>query len=235
MSSMRFPGEPPNYRSSRDELLRAEQELRRHTEAVAATRRKLPLGGVIPQDYVFEEGARDLQDTSPPRPVRFSELFAKGKDSLVLYNFMFSADMEQACKMCSTFLDGLDGNAHHIEQRLNLAIVARAPIERIRSFARSRPWPRLRLLSSQKNDFNRDYYGEEKDGSQNSIIHTFVRRAGKIHHFYSSELAFAPSEPGQNTRHVDMLFPLWNVLDLTPEGRGTDWFPSLTYPASGGR
>jgi predicted dithiol-disulfide oxidoreductase (DUF899 family) len=41
-----------------------------------------------------------------------------------------------------------------------------------------------------------------------------------------------PSEPGQNHRHVDMMWPLWNVLDATPEGRGTDWFPSRQYPKS---
>ena len=127
MEAVRFPGESSAYRSAREELLQAERELRRHVEAVAAARRKLPLGGVAPEDYLFEEGGRNLEDTSPPHSVRLSELFAPGKDTLVLYNFMFSLGMEQACRMCSALIDGLNGNARHIEQRANLAIVASLP------------------------------------------------------------------------------------------------------------
>ena len=228
MHPIRFPGETSAYRTARDELLQAEQALRRQVEAVAAARRRLPLGEPIPEDYVFEEGSRDIGDVSPPRRVRLSELFAPGKGALVLYNFMFSSDMDHACPMCSSFLDGLDGNAHHIEQRVNLAVVAKSPIARIRDFARGRPWRNLRLLSSQKNDFNRDYHGDAEDGSQNSVIHTFVKRDGRVHHFYSSEMAFGPSDPAQNQRHVDLMWPLWNVLDITPEGRGTGWYPELS-------
>jgi predicted dithiol-disulfide oxidoreductase (DUF899 family) len=235
MKAVRFPGETSAYRAAREELLRAEQALRRQVEAVAASRRQLPLGGVVPEDYVFWEGARNLDEESPPHSVRLSELFAPGKDSLVVYNFMFSPEMERACRMCSAFLDALNGNAQHIEQRVNLAVVAKSPIERIRAFARTRPWPNLRLLSSEKNTFNRDYFGDAEDGSQNTVIHTFVKRAGQVHHFYSSELAFVPSDSGQNQRHIDLMWPLWNVLDLTPEGRGADWLPQLTYSKSPGR
>jgi predicted dithiol-disulfide oxidoreductase (DUF899 family) len=235
MKAVRFPGETSAYRSAREELLRAEEELRRHVEAVAAARRRLPLGGVVPEDYVFEEGERNLDDASPPHSVRLSELFAPGKDSLVVYNFMFSSEMERACRMCSAFLDGINGNARHIEQRANLAVVAKSPIERIRAFARTRPWSNLRLLSSQKNAFNRDYFGDAEDGSQNSVIHTFVKRGGQVRHSYSSELAFVPSDSGQNQRHIDLMWPLWNVLDLTPDGRGADWLPQLTYSPSPGR
>ncbi|MGO9767006.1 MAG: DUF899 family protein [Myxococcaceae bacterium] len=226
MQAIHFPGESPAYRKARDELLKAERELRSHVEKVAAVRRQLPLGGAVPEDYAFEEAAQDVR--SPLRSVRLSELFAPGLDSLVVYSFMFGPEMEHACPMCSSFLDGLDGNARHIAQRVNLAVVAKSPITRIQDFARARPWRNLRLLSSAKNHFNRDYHGDAQDGSQNSIIHTFVRRAGRVHHFYSSEMAFGPSEPGQNQRHIDLMWPLWNVLDLTPEGRGTDWYPKLS-------
>ena len=228
MKAFSFPGETPTYRSAREELLRAEQELRRHVESVASMRRRLPSGGLLPEDYTFMEGSRKLDEDSPARPVRMSELFLPGKDALVLYSFMFGPQMEHACPMCSSFLDALDGNARHIEQRVNLAVVAKSPIERIRAFARARPWRNLRLLSSAKNAFNRDYHGDAEDGSQNSVIHTFVKRAGRIHHFYSSEMAFGTSEPGQNQRHIDMMWPLWNVLDITPEGRGADWYPKLS-------
>src|SRR5277367_1895548 len=131
MRVVRFPGESAGYRSARNALLAEEKELRRRVEAVAAARRALPLGGVVPEDYVFEEGSRRLDDASPPHPVRLSELFAPGKDALVVYNFMFSAEMEHACPMCSAFLDALNGNAPHLEQRLNLAVVAKSPVERV--------------------------------------------------------------------------------------------------------
>ena len=227
MTAIRFPGETPAYRTARDELLRAEQDLRRNVEAVAAGRRQLPLGGEVPEDYVFTEGPPSLDDELPVRSVRLSELFAPGKDSLIIYNFMFGPAMDHACPMCSSFLDGLDANARHISQRVNLAIVAKSPIGRIRAFGRTRPWRSLRLLSSEQNNFNRQYHGEGEDGSQNSVLHTFVRRDGQVRHFYSSEMAFTPADAGQNQRHIDMMWPLWNVLDTTPEGRGTDWYPKL--------
>jgi predicted dithiol-disulfide oxidoreductase (DUF899 family) len=137
--------------------------------------------------------------------------------------------MEEPCHMCTPFLDGLNGNARHIAQRTNLAVIARSPLPRVRQIAWSRGWRDLRLLSSAGNSFNRDYHAETATGDQNSVIHVFVKRPEGVRHFYSSELFFAPVGPGGNTRHIDMMWPLWNVLDLTPEGRGTDWYPSLTY------
>jgi predicted dithiol-disulfide oxidoreductase (DUF899 family) len=227
MHSFRFPGETPAYRSERDALTEAERELRRRVEEVAAMRRRLPLGGLLPEDYAFE--ACDAEGADAPRTLRFSELFAPGKDTLVLYSFMFGPNMERPCPMCTSFTDGLDGNAPHIAQRVNLAVVARSPLARFSELARSRRWRNLRLLSSAENSFNRDYHAETPEGKQNSIIHTFVRRPDGIRHAYSSELNMLPSDPGQNPRHIDLMWPLWNVLDLTQEGRGSDWYPKLEY------
>jgi len=221
----RFPGESEQYRQARDELLRAELDLRRRVEEVAALRRRLPRGGTLPQDYAFEEGGSDLDDRDTVRTVRLSELFAD-KDVLLLYNFMFGPKMEKPCPMCSSFIDGLNANARHLEQRIALAVVARSPIARIREFARPRGWRRLRLLSSAKNDYNRDYHGEEPDGAQNPMLNVFVRRDGETRHFWASEALFGPSEPGQNQRHLDMMWSLWNLLDVTPWGRG-EWYPGL--------
>lgn len=117
----------------------------------------------------------------------------------------------------------------HIAQRTNLVVIAKSPIARIVEFAKARGWSKLRLLSSSGNDYNRDYHGEGPDGSQWPMMNVFVRRKGAIRHFWGSELLGAKAEPGQNNRHVDMLWPLWNALDLTPEGRGTDWYPKLDY------
>jgi predicted dithiol-disulfide oxidoreductase (DUF899 family) len=223
----RFPGESDQYRQARDELLRAEIELRTRVREVAALRQKLPLGGEV-QDYVFEEGARDLDDRDTVRSVRLSELFEPGKDTLLLYSFMYGPTMADACPMCTSFIDGLNGNGQHLRQRVNLVVAARSPIQRIRDFARGRGWRNLRLVSSAKNTYNRDYYGESPDGSQETMMNVFVRRNGKVHHFYGSETRFVP-EPGADPRHVDPMWPLWNALDLTPEGRGQDWYPQLSY------
>jgi predicted dithiol-disulfide oxidoreductase (DUF899 family) len=226
MHTHHFPAETPAYREARDALLKAELDLRRQVERVAGQRRRLPLGAPVPEDYVFDEAARDL-GSSPPRAVRMSALFAPEREALVVYNFMFGPKMEHPCPMCSSFIDGLAGNAAHLQKRVNLAIVAKSPIERVRDFARSRGWQALRILSSAKNNFNRDYFGEDENGDQNPLIHVFVKREGRVHHFYTSELQFLPSDSGQNQRHLDVMWPLWNVLDLVPEGRG-DWFPSLS-------
>lgn len=229
MHSVRFPGESESYRRARDELLRAELDLRRRLEDVAALRRRLPVGGEVPQDYVFEEGAAALDDRETVRPVRLSGLFEPGKDSLILYSFMYGPNMPKPCPMCTSLLDGLNGTALHARQRVNFAVVARSPIDRIRQFARERGWRNLRLLSSAKNTFHRDYHGETPEGDQSPAINVFVRRGGKVHHFYGVEALFVPPEPGQDPRHVDLLWPLWNLFDLTPDGRGADWYPELAY------
>ncbi len=145
LHAIRFPSETDEYRQARNELLQAEIELRRQLEAVAAQRRRLPLGGQVPTDYSFEECASGTDST---RTVRLSDLFENGKDSLVLYSFMYGPAMEAACPSCTSIIDALDGEAPHIMQRVNLAIVAKSPIQRFREHARARGWRNLRLLSS---------------------------------------------------------------------------------------
>jgi len=224
--SNRFPGETSRYRTARNKLLAAETDLRRHVERVARMRRRLPLGGLVPQDYVFDEMPPD-RDTV--RHVKLSELFQDKLDTLLLYSYMFGPKMQQPCPMCTSFLDSLDGAARHLSQRANLAVVAKSPIGRIRQFTQTRGWRHVRLLSSAGNSYNRDYHGENAEGGQLPMMNVFVRRKDTIYHFYATELQFMPPDKGQNQRHIDMMWPLWNVLDLTPEGRGADWFPSLAY------
>lgn len=202
-SSVHFPGESDAYRAARNELLKAEVALRKQIEEVAALRRELPVGGEVRQDYVFEEGAADLADSSGTRTVRMSEIFLPGKDTLVLCSFMHGPEMKSACTSCTSILDGLNGAAPNILQRANLAAVAKSPHERIRTFASGRGWRNLRLLSSATNTYNRDYYGESAEGKQLPSLNVFQRRDGAIRHIYHSELLFAPSEPGQNARHVE--------------------------------
>jgi len=219
MAKIRFPNEPANYRSARSKLLKAELGLREQVEKVAAMRRKLPAGGEVPRDYVF---------ASEAGPVKLSQLFERGP-TLVAYSFMYGPKMKQPCPMCTSFLDGLNGNAQHITQRTNLVVIAKSPIARIMEYARSRGWSNLRLLSSAGNSYNLDYHGENAQGAQMPMMNVFVRKGGAIRHFYGSEVLYAPEEKGQNARHNDLMWPLWNVLDLTPEGRGGDWYPKIAY------
>ena len=216
-----FPGESSAYREARNRLLKEELDLRDWIEAVAALRRKLPPGGHLKQDYTFEE----IDGSGVVKPIAFSGLFAAGKDSLIIYNFMYAADWEKPCPMCTSILDAFNGNAAYVNDRAGLVVVAKAPIRKLKACGDDRGWDLLRLLSSEKNSFNTDYNAEfpSRYGVHHPVLHCFVRRDGAIYHSWSSELLYVKSE-GQ-PRHVDLMWPLWNLLDLTPEGRGTDWYP----------
>jgi predicted dithiol-disulfide oxidoreductase (DUF899 family) len=238
---IRFPGETEEYRRERNRLLEAEAGLRRTIEQVAAQRRELPPGGVVPDDYPFEEASDDGE-------VRFSQLFETGKDTLVIYSFMFprhSGDTRQGpaegqtarlplretpCASCTSILDSLDGAALHLSRLLNLVVVAKSEPDRIRNFARERGWRHLRLLSSRSNAYNRDYHAETPEGEQMPVLNAFVRDGDQFRHTWASELMYAPRDEGLEARHVDSIWPIWNVLDVTPEGRGNESdFPSLRY------
>jgi predicted dithiol-disulfide oxidoreductase (DUF899 family) len=235
---VRFPNESAEYRAARDRLLDQEIELRRATEAVAEARRALPPGGVVPEDYVFE-GAEG--------PVRLSELFAPGRDALAIYDFMFPRHPqddtpgpkagqtallplhEGPCPSCVALLDQLDGAVEHVTQHMGFVAVAKAPVERVTTFGGERGWRRLTLLSAAGNGYKRAYGGETEDGIQQPMLNVFVRDGGEIRHFWGSELFYAPTEPGQDPRHVNNLEPLWNFFDLTPQGRPTAWDEQLQY------
>jgi predicted dithiol-disulfide oxidoreductase (DUF899 family) len=220
MVEMHFPGESAEYRAARERLLQSEIALRRQTEAVAAERRALPPGGVVPQDYVFHEGAEG-------RAVKLSELFGD-KAVLLLYSYMYGPAMARPCPSCTSMLDGLDGQVEALSQKVAVAVAAQSPIARIREFAAERGWRRMRLVSADGTTYQRDYKGEDETGGQWPILNVFEKQDGVIRHVWASELAFAPRDEGQDPRHIDMVWPLWNFLDLSPEGRG-DFRPSLTY------
>ena len=238
-----FPGESAEYRAARNRLLDQEIGLRRAMEAVAAARRRLPPGGLVPANYVFQGQGPG----SAPAPVRLSELLAPGQNSLVIYSMMFprAADdsspgpaggqtallplAEGPCPSCTALLDQLDGAAEHLAQHVSLAVAAKAPLERILTFAAERGWRRLRLVSSAGTTYNRDYLAETADGSQQPMLNVFHRDGDTIRHFWGSELFYAPAEPGQEPRHVGTIEPLWNLFDLTRGGRPADWHEQFSY------
>jgi predicted dithiol-disulfide oxidoreductase (DUF899 family) len=228
LHNVRFPNESRAYREARNELLLAERELRRQTERVAAQRRALPLGGEVPEDYVFEEVGRLSGAAASGKSAKFSDLF-DSKQTLIVYSFMYGPEMEAACPSCTSILDGLDGESQHLNQRASFVVIAKSPPARIFDHARARGWTDLRLLSSAKNKYNADYYGENAKGEQRPALNVFTQRDGKVFHSYCTELMFTSSDPGQDPRHVDLIWPLWHLLDVTPEGRGSDWRPKLKY------
>ena len=219
LGTVTFPNESAAYRTAREALLDAEIALRRQTEAVAMARRALPLGGKVPTDYGFTEG-------DDAHKVKMSDLFGP-HPTLIAYSFMYGPEMKHPCPMCTSLLDAVDGSAPHVSQRASLVIVAKSPIGRIREFARQRGWRNLRLISSDGTTYNHDYHGENASGQQ-PVLNVFSRTGGEIRHRYATEMNFAPTDPGQDSRHVDGLSPLWWLLDQTPEGRG-DFSTKLSY------
>ena len=223
----RFPGESDEYREARNKLLNAEIELRKKIEEVAAIRRNLPDGGKLKEDYIFEEMN---PKTGEKTKTKFSELFKPGKDTLIIYSYMYALKDEKPCTSCTSIMDGINGMVFHVNNRLNFVMVAKSPISKVMNWAKSRSWNNLRILSSENNSYNTDYFSENEKGGQYPALNVFRKMQDGIFHFYSTELLYVKPEPGQDGRHVDMIWPLWNIFDYAPEGRGTDWYPRFSYP-----
>jgi predicted dithiol-disulfide oxidoreductase (DUF899 family) len=215
---IRHPNESDEYRRARQELLVEEIELRRHAEQVAALRRDLPPGGEVPQDYHFV--AEDGRDVS------LRELFGE-RDTLIIYSYMFGAQREAPCLMCTSLMGGLDHKIADLRQRVAIAFTARSPIERLIEAKKARGWTEIPVYSDQRGDYTRDYVSPE-DGDV-PAYNVFTRRDGVIRHFWSDEITGEMADPGQDPRGAVEMDPLWLLLDTVPEGRGTDWHPQLSY------
>jgi predicted dithiol-disulfide oxidoreductase (DUF899 family) len=218
--------ESAEYIQRRDALRLAEIEEMSHRERVAELRRQLPAGAQL-EDYVFLEGPYDLDaGDAPVREIRLSELFEKPDRPLVVYQFMYGKKNAEACPMCTMWIDGYNGVAKHIAQNVNFAIAAAADPATLRAYARTRGWSNLRLLSCGDSTFKYDMASEDAEGNQDSTLSVFVRdAAGTIRHFYTCHPHMADDI---NQRGIDLLTPVYNMLDLTPQGRG-DWYASLDY------
>ncbi len=218
--------ESSEYLARREQLRLAEIDLMRQRERVADLRRHLPQGAPI-QDYQFEEGPRDLNaGDAPLHAVRLSELFTKPDRSLIIYHFMYGKQQTKACPMCTAWLDGANGVAHHLAQNLDFAVVAAADVPTLRAFARTRGWDKLRLVSAANSTFKYDLGSEDREGHQDSTVSVFTRDAdGALRHFYTAHPRMAPDVP---ERGIDLLAPIWHFMDLTPPGRG-NWYANLAY------
>ena len=217
---VRIRNESAEYRAARTALLAEEIALRRHIEHVAALRRALPPGGAVDGDYRFM--TEDGQTTD------LGGLFGD-KPTLVVYSYMFGPQRERPCPMCTNLLGPFDANAEDIGQNVSLVVVARSPIDKLVAWKRERGWRHLRLCSDLNDQYSRDYFGLLPDGSEIPALNVFTKRDGTIRHFWSGEMSGQTADPGQDPRGAPEMAPLWNVLDITPEGRKPDWYPKLSY------
>lgn len=222
----RLPGESADYLAAREELRLAEIELMRHREEIAARRRALPQGPPV-DDYVFIEGPADLEaGDTPVRETPLSELFTAPDRPLIVYHLMYGKRQTEPCPMCTLWTDGFNGVAHHITRNADFVIAAAADPPALRQHARNRGWFRLRLLSCGDSTFKYDLGSEDKDGEQDSTVSVFTRAGdGTVRHRYSAHPRMAEDI---EQRGIDLLAPVWHLLDLTPGGRD-DWFPRLDY------
>jgi predicted dithiol-disulfide oxidoreductase (DUF899 family) len=212
-----MPNESAEYRRARTALLAEEIELRRHIERVAEQRRRLPPGGEVRKHYRFE---------GEHGPASFADLFGD-KQTLLLYSYMYGPARKRPCPMCTSLMSAWDGEAPDVEQRVAFAMVARSPIERLVAFKKERGWNNLKLYSDTSGDYTRDYVSVED--ADVPAFNVFTRKDGAIRHFWSAEMGPETADPGQDPRGAPDLMPLWTILDATPEGRGSDWYPKLEY------
>jgi len=212
-----FPNESAEYRAARNALLIEEIKLRRQLEHVAAHRRALPPGGVLPKDFEF---------ASETGPVRLSTLFGN-KDTLMVYSMMFGPQRKSPCPSCTSLLNSWNGTAINLRERAAIAVTARSPIERLKEFKQQRGLANLSFFSDASGDYTRIYVNAEDADVPGFSV--FTRSNGTIRHFYSGEMGGEMADPGQDPRGAPDLDPLWSMLDWSPEGRGTDWYPKLDY------
>ena len=206
MNGPKYPNESLEYRVARDLLLKEERELVEKVKSVAAKRRQLPRGGRLKEDYTFQWA----NDGKVGERVRFSELFAD-KSTLLLYSFMFGPSWDNPCPSCTSLVDGFDRTAYQVTRAAAFAAIAKAPAERINAWARQRGWSQIALLSGFQSSYQADYRCQgESDDMQWPVMHVFMKRDGAIFHFWGTELS---------GNHVDTVWPYWNLMDFTPEGR----------------
>ena len=206
MSELRYPNESRAYRDARDELLKEEQELVAKVKAVAAKRRMLPPGGELKEDYTFQWA----NEGKVGQRVKFSELFAD-KPALLLYSFMFGPNWDNPCLSCTSLMDGFDRSWYQVSRDAAFVAIAKAPAARIHAWAKQRGWSQIQLVSGFESTYQKDYKCQaDSDDMQLPVMHVFRKQHGKILHFWGTE---------SMSNHLDTVWPYWNLMDFTPEGR----------------
>jgi predicted dithiol-disulfide oxidoreductase (DUF899 family) len=218
-------GSTPDYIAARLDLAKAERLLRDQIEQVAAARRRLPEGAIV-RDYTLAEGPPQLSIDEPVRATHLAEIFGE-HDTLFVYHLMFHPDEAEPCPMCSMWVDGLCGVSRHLAQHTSFAVIGKAPLPSLRAWARRRGWHGLRILSSYGTTFNADMHAEAPDGAQRPMVSVFTKAGEQVRHYYSQAASFLDNAE----RGIDLLSPVWNVLDLLPAGRCV-WYADNSYAVS---
>ena len=222
---LNYPNESAEYRSARTALLAEEIELRRHIERVAEQRRALPPGGEVPEDYRFEG---ENGPVTLVRPVRRQGDAGRSTTTCT------GRKRKRPCPMCTSLLSAWDGEVPDIAAARRAS--RSSPSRRSSGSSpsrRSAAGATCKLYSSAGNSFNRDYLAEGPEGDDDAAFNVFTRRDGTIRHFWGGEMGGKTADPGQDPRGAPDLMPLWTILDITPDGRGTDWYPKLEYAPRG--
>ena len=215
-----FPGDSPEYRKARTALLLEEIELRRHIERVAQMRRALPPGGEVTKDYRFLD--KDGKDHG------LADLFGQ-HDTLISYFWMYGPQREQPCPMCTASLNAYEAAARDLTQRVSIVIIGRSPVSRQLAFARERGWRFLDFYQCVGDDFPTDYRGLHDNGEEWPQLDVWTRQGGTVRHFWAAAEMAGTADPGFDAHNTPDHEALWSLLDLTPGGRGTDWYPKLGY------
>ncbi|GAC1046357.1 DUF899 family protein [Rhizobium sp. No.120] len=216
----KFTNETPEYAEARTALLAEEIEVRRHLTRLAEQRRRLPPGPVVEKNYRFKDENGD--------EVGLADMFGH-HDTLVTYFWMFGPQRERPCPMCTNFLGGANGNGADIKQRVAFKIIGRSPVARQRAFAIERGWRDLDFVQTVGDDYARDLGLLNDNGSENPGFTVYQKDGKDIRVFYNGEMPTEAADPGQDPRGAVDIAPLWNILDMTPDGRGADWYPKLNY------
>lgn len=214
-----FPGESDDYARERTKLLAEEIEFRRHMTRLSEQRQALPPGPVIEKDYRFRDDAG--------AEVGLIDLFG-AHDTLIAYFWMYGPQRERPCPMCTNWLGSVNGNAADVKQRASLKILGRSPVERQKAFAVERGWRDLDFVQT-VDDYAADIGVLMPNGDEYAAITVYQKDGGKVRLFYAAEMPDGAADPGQDPRTAPDIASLWNLLDLTPEGRGADWYPKLSY------
>ena len=213
-----FPNESPDYRKARTALLAEEIELRRQVQRVAAQRRELPPGPEA-KDYRFLD--------ADGKEVGLADLFGR-HDTLFTYFWMYGPERERPCPMCTSLVGSLDIPAVDIEQRIAMAIIGRSPVARQLAFARERGWKNLSFYQAVGDEFVKDYRALV-DSEEWAAVLVWKRQGDKVRLFWAAEGGFETADPGSDPHLAPDPTPLWNILDWTPGGRGSNWYPKLDY------
>jgi predicted dithiol-disulfide oxidoreductase (DUF899 family) len=215
-----FPGESTEYRKAREALVAEEIEFRRNMTRLTEQRGALPPGPAIEKNYRFKDANGS--------ELGFPDLFGR-HNALVTYFWMFGPQRERPCPMCTNWLGAVNGNAADIKQRVALKVLGRSPVSRQIAFAQERGWRDLDFVQTIGDDYAKDIGVLKSDGSEWPAITVFKRDGDEVRLFWAAEMTSEMADPGEDPRLAPDIASLWSILDLTPDGRGKDWYPKLSY------